>query len=132
MQTRSAQLDLAHDVGAPRIARRFIAELLSTWGVLPAAIDRSQLLVSELVSNAIEHGRGPIRLAVTEVDPQAGLYRAEVCNRGSGRPSLRRVSHDGLSGRGLQLVDELAHEWGTTNTDGETRVWFELRAELVS
>ena len=68
MDERTARLDLGHDAGAPRVARRFVTRLLDGWGVPAEAVERCQLLVSELVSNAVLHGGGPVELNVSELD----------------------------------------------------------------
>jgi anti-sigma regulatory factor (Ser/Thr protein kinase) len=125
MDTRTAHSDLDHDAGAPRAARRFVSSVLSSWGAAADVRERGELLVSELVSNAVLHGLGPIELDLTEVD--AGRYRIEVCNGGETRPLMRRAAQNEPSGRGLQLVDQLAGEWGSATGGGQTSVWFELR-----
>jgi len=132
MDPRSARLDLAHDATAPRLARRFLATVLGGWDVKDDIVDRSQLMVSELVSNAVLHGSGPVELRVTETDRKQGVYRVEVCNSGNGVPAMRRAEMHELSGRGLQLVDSLARRWGAHNIDGNTRVWFDVGAVLAS
>jgi anti-sigma regulatory factor (Ser/Thr protein kinase) len=128
MDVRTAQADLAHDVDAPRVARRFVTSVLGGWGLTGACVERAQLLVSELVSNAVLHGGGPVRLEVAELDGGSSV-RVEVCNRGSGQPRMRHAAPADLSGRGLQLVDELSRGWGSSNLDGETSVWFEVQAD---
>ena len=130
MDVRSAQVDLPHDVEAPRAGRRFVMSVLARWGVVDEAVERAQLLVSELVSNAVLHGGGPVRLEVREVE-RGRSVRVEVCNRGNGQPLMRRAASEDLSGRGLQLVDQLSHEWGSSTVDGETSVWFEVRADAA-
>jgi anti-sigma regulatory factor (Ser/Thr protein kinase) len=131
MNTRTARIDLEHDSNAPRTARRFLVRVLRGWGVSPETIERSQLLVSELVSNAVLHGAGPVQLRARELDTAPGAIRIEVCNGGRGRPRMRRAAQEDLSGRGLQIVDELSGGWGSRNFDDETVVWFELRSSLA-
>jgi len=123
---RSAHLELAHDAGAPRAARHFVIGLLERWGLPADAVERCQLLVSELVSNAVLHGHEPIELAITEIDSTRGIYRVEVCNGGEKPLALRRARATDVSGRGLRLVDKLSRGWGSYTVDGTTRVWFEL------
>lgn len=130
MDIRTARLDLEHSVDAPRHARRFVSAALRDWDVPSASAERAQLLVSELVSNAVLHATGPIRLAVREIDG-GRAFRVEVSNVGSGEPRLRRAAPEDLSGRGLQLVAELARGWGSSNADGETNVWFEVPTDVV-
>jgi anti-sigma regulatory factor (Ser/Thr protein kinase) len=125
---RTKRLELDHTVQAPRLARRFVTTVLTEWGVLNGSIERAQLLVSELVSNAVLHATGAIRLLVAEVDG-GRAYRIEVCNTGAGEPRIRHAGPEDLSGRGLQLVDDLARGWGSTTDSGETSVWFEVPAD---
>lgn len=124
MNQRTAQLDLAHDVTSPRAARRFVSATLGDWGFTDETVERSQLLVSELVSNAVLHGEGPITLTISSM--RAALIRVEVSNRGEAQLVNRRAQRDDLSGRGLQLIDDLAVEWGSHTNDGHTIVWFDL------
>ncbi|MCU1365127.1 MAG: ATP-binding protein [Ilumatobacteraceae bacterium] len=125
---RTAQTDLTHDVEAPRVGRRFVTSVLAKWGIASGAVERAQLLVSELISNAVLHGAGPVRLMLAEVEGGRSV-RIEVCNRGSGQPRMRVAHPDDLSGRGLQLVDQLSRGWGSSNVDGETSVWFEVQID---
>jgi anti-sigma regulatory factor (Ser/Thr protein kinase) len=125
--TRTEHVDLHHDVEAPRAARRFIGALLTRWAVAIGVIERAQLLVSELVSNAVLYGGGPIRIEVSQA-PGVEWVRVEVCNHGMGRPVMRHPDPEELSGRGLQIVDELSDRWGSSAADGQTSVWFEMHA----
>lgn len=128
---RTKRLDLEHTVQAPRLARRFVSRTLTGWGVREVSIERAQLLVSELVSNAVLHATGPIRLVVEEVD-RGAAFRIEVCNSGSGQPKIRHAAPEDLSGRGLQLVDDLARGWGSATSGNETTVWFEVPNDTVA
>ena len=130
METRHAHLDLAHGPAAPRAARRFVASVLGDWGIAEETVESSQLLTSELVSNAVLHGSGAIELVVTEVDANEGVIRVQVCNGGDGVPTMRRANRDELSGRGLRLIDEMAQGWGSEHVDGQTLVWFELQSRV--
>jgi len=128
MDERTEQLELARDVSAPRAARVFVSRTLAEWGHGAKAIERFKLLVSELVSNAVLHGSGAIEISVIErdySDDGAGLVRIEVRNDGHGTPTMRHAHRDDLSGRGLRLIDELSHRWGSHARDGHTVVWFE-------
>jgi anti-sigma regulatory factor (Ser/Thr protein kinase) len=98
---------------------------------LAGAIDEerlanARLLVSELVANAIEHGReeGEIELRVA-VDDAA--LRVEVVDPGPGfEPAPRRADDPKDSGWGLHILAQLADRWAVEVED-RTRVWFELR-----
>jgi serine/threonine-protein kinase RsbW len=131
MAARTAHVDLSHGVDAPRTGRRFVMSVLADWRISGAAVERAQLLVSELVSNAVMYGSGPIRLEVREVS-RGHSVRVEVCNQGGGQPRLRHAAPQDISGRGLQLVDDLSREWGSATVNGETSVWFEVQADAAS
>ena len=88
-----------------------------------------RLLVSELVTNAIEHARsdGDIGLRVGLED---GTVRVEVIDGGAGFTPRARQPGDPLSsGWGLHFVDRLANRWGADAEKGG-RVWFEMPARV--
>ena len=118
---------LVMDVGAHPAqvgqARRIVAEHLVEWGLDGDTRDVAVLLVSELVTNALQHGRQPMRLVA---DNGPDTLRVEIYDGGDGRPAIRPVRADEPGGRGLRLVDALATRWETTlGPDGKC-VWFEL------
>lgn len=89
-----------------------------------------QLLISEVVTNAVVHGgaggTAPIEVKLALV---GRCVAVEVTNTGPPfgyTPGLPADTE--LGGRGLALVDALAERWGTTHEDGRTTVWFELDA----
>jgi anti-sigma regulatory factor (Ser/Thr protein kinase) len=80
------------------------------------------LVVSELVTNAVLHGRGAITLKL-RVDGD-GIY-GEVVDQGGGfEREVRERGPDEFNGRGLMIVDALSRRWGIH--EGTTHVWFEL------
>jgi anti-sigma regulatory factor (Ser/Thr protein kinase) len=123
--TKVVSFTLPGGNSAAGMARRSV---LSSKAALPATIKhRLALLVSELVTNAIQHGgAGPhetiqIRLASTR-----RRVRVEVIDPGAAnpRPQTRRTEQTGY---GLLLVDRLADGWGREETEGGGSVaWFEL------
>jgi anti-sigma regulatory factor (Ser/Thr protein kinase) len=100
---------------------------LEAWG-LEAELATVELAVSELVTNAIVHGRGLIDVSLTRVD---GRLRLDVSDEGAhdatGLPAARG-DRDDLGGWGLQLVDRLAVDWGVGQWGGRTHVWMERPA----
>lgn len=114
-------LELPRASAAPRIARLRLTE----W--LGAELDRSgledaPLLVSELVTNAVVHGRGRIQLRAQLDD---GRLLVHVFDGGDGfAPSIRERRVDGGGGRGLGIVEAAASQWGVRQ--GTADVWFEL------
>lgn len=115
-----------------RSARVFAAELLN--GHDARFCETVVLLVSELVSNAVQHGgpHGPDATVGVEVELQQDRVRVEVTDAGSGDPRLSNGAIDGPSGRGLLLVDALASSWGCDRQRSGKSVWFELLAPTGS
>jgi anti-sigma regulatory factor (Ser/Thr protein kinase) len=83
-----------------------------------------EILVSELVTNALLHGDGPIGLRLAS-DGQS--VRLEVTDDGGTATTPHLVEHEQVGGWGLHLVDRLADSWGTDHADHATRVWTETR-----
>jgi anti-sigma regulatory factor (Ser/Thr protein kinase) len=114
-------LELPRDLGAPGRARRWLAE---SFGSELAAeeLERATLIASELVTNAVIHGRGKIMLS-GEVNEYRLLM--EVVDEGQGfERVLRQHDFDAVGGWGLAIVDAEASRWGIH--EGTTHVWFEL------
>lgn len=89
----------------------------------PDLLDVLRLLLSEVVTNSIRHGRGTQTVEV-RLWFDRGAIRIEVEDHGPGfRPPRRAPATDG--GWGLVLVDKLADRWGV-RSDSETTVWLEL------
>jgi anti-sigma regulatory factor (Ser/Thr protein kinase) len=113
------------------VMRRIAAARLRHWG-LEALVDGVMLVVSELVTNAIVHGRGTVSLSMELRD---GYLRVAVQNDVPARPAIRPavqiVSDDTEHGRGLHLVEwcTVTHggSWGVS--DGGTTVWCEFPAK---
>ncbi|MDI5966062.1 SpoIIE family protein phosphatase [Streptomyces sp. SL54] len=120
-----ATLPLTDDITLASEARRFTRATLGTWGLAPLC-EVTELLVSELVTNALRHA-GPPR--------QLRLFRdrtltVEVADADHQVPLLRPIDEDVESGRGMRLVNELAHRWGSRATRHGKVVWFELELPL--
>jgi anti-sigma regulatory factor (Ser/Thr protein kinase) len=118
------QVVLPADVTAPRTAREFLAQ--ACCGSHEASVvEEAQLLVSELVTNAVRYGAPPIELQVR----CAGDDRLQVRVRDSERktPRPRQPSEDAEGGRGLLLVDLVSDAWGHEDDADGKAVWFTLR-----
>lgn len=85
--------------------------------------DTAQLLTSELVTNAVIHGRSPVTVTTVLND---GLLRVEVSDDNSRHPEMRLTDDRALDGRGLHIVALLAVRWGVTDQPLGKTVWFEL------
>ncbi|MFI0732181.1 SpoIIE family protein phosphatase [Streptomyces sp. NPDC021225] len=102
-------------------ARRLVGERLLQWG-LPEAVETAQLLVSEVVTNAIRHAHTH-HVVLRLVRTDALLW--EVFDDDHELPVLLSAGRNDETGRGLRVVDALAREWGgSRSADGKT-VWFE-------
>jgi anti-sigma regulatory factor (Ser/Thr protein kinase) len=117
----SLEVELSRDPHAPSRARRLIGELGAS--VLDRdELDRAKVMVSELVTNAVLHGRGVISLRAS-LDRDRLLV--EVIDEGSGfERVVRERSFEDLHGRGLGIVEAEASRWGLY--EGTTHVWFEI------
>ncbi|MGW6905254.1 SpoIIE family protein phosphatase [Streptomyces sp. NPDC054940] len=102
-------------------AREYARNRLLSWDLEPL-VDTTELLVSELVTNALRYGEGEIRLRLL-------LDRTLVCevwDSGLVQPRRRRARDTDEGGRGLQLVGLLSAAWGSRRTPRGKTVWFEL------
>ncbi|RMB87605.1 SpoIIE family protein phosphatase [Streptomyces shenzhenensis] len=102
-------------------AREYARGQLLGWDLEPL-VDTTELLVSELVTNALRYGEGEIRLRLL-------LDRTLVCevwDSGLVQPRRRRARDTDEGGRGLQLVGLLSAAWGSRRTPRGKTVWFEL------
>ena len=114
-------LDLSRTPEAAPQGRAFATETLRDW---PHLMDDASVLVSELITNAFRHGKGPIGLDILRL---AQAVRVEVSDGSNKPPVLRTVSEDSEGGRGMFLVEQLAAAWGySLPEDGGKVVWFDL------
>jgi anti-sigma regulatory factor (Ser/Thr protein kinase) len=125
MSSLSATFDLPPTVTAVPAARHLVLELLRVWES-PHDHDDAALLVSELVSNVVDHVEGEAELTV-EVSLADAWLRIAVADGSAVRPVVRELSTERPRGRGLQLVQAIADRWGAEEYDGGKRIWFELR-----
>lgn len=103
-------------------ARAVVREQLHDWGLARLA-DVAELLVSELVTNALRHSHSrPVDLRLVRGD----TLLCEVDDDDHELPTLLNAGPTDEFGRGLRLVSTLAREWGTSRTSAGKTVWFEL------
>ena len=125
METTTVSFWVPGGRGAASAARHSV---LSTGAALsPAASGDLALLVSELVTNAIQHGGAdPTRRIEVRLSTAERRVRVEVSDPGAnGVPSTDRVTAEG--GWGLVLVDKLSEAWGRERTPaGGSLAWFEM------
>ncbi|MBL1083898.1 SpoIIE family protein phosphatase [Streptomyces actinomycinicus] len=109
------------DPGEVARARRLVRDRLLEWG-LPGAVETAELLVSEVVTNAVRHAGGD-RVALRVVRTDALLF--EVTDDEPALPAMLAAGPLDESGRGLRVVSRLAREWGASATGHRKTVWFE-------
>ncbi|MDJ0384184.1 ATP-binding SpoIIE family protein phosphatase [Streptomyces sp. G-G2] len=106
---------------APGRARRFARRALTRWG-LEELSDSLELLVSEVVTNAVRYAERPVTLRLLRTD----VLRCEVGDDSPQLPRQRRARDTDEGGRGLFLVNRMARRWGATRLSSGKVVWFEL------
>lgn len=115
---------LAPTVHAARHARAFVSDALRGWGVPASLADDILLAASELVTNAVEHGRGEVAV---ELEHEASHIRLRVGDHADERPVLRRPDSRSPRGRGMALIEAISAAWGHIPRDVGKWVWAEFR-----
>jgi anti-sigma regulatory factor (Ser/Thr protein kinase) len=108
------------------VVRERLAVVLAEWGLGSEAGEPTLLVVTELVANAAEHGRWPVRLSV---EYRRSVVRVEVHDDSPEPPDPLPLDPDRLRGRGLQLVDGLCEEWGWTPDPPGKVVWADVTTQ---
>jgi anti-sigma regulatory factor (Ser/Thr protein kinase) len=128
---QQATLELVPALRAPRAARAFVAETLTAWNVQADEVEAAQLVVSELVTNAVLHAADSPTISV-DLRLTDGAVRVLVSDGDLGELDRRPHPDPRTSetGRGVWLVEAFAERWGTEmhGRDGKT-VWCELSIE---
>lgn len=127
--TESAEvlLDLPAAPHSVPAARRRARGAADAAGLPEDLADVLQLLVSELVTNAVVHAGTEVRLHIVVTPDEV---RVEVCDQGRLHPRLRTHSRSATTGRGLRMLSVLAASWGVDELDdGGKMVWATLPVE---
>jgi serine phosphatase RsbU (regulator of sigma subunit)/anti-sigma regulatory factor (Ser/Thr protein kinase) len=104
-------------------ARSWASGHLEEWGLADSAFV-TELVVSELVTNAIRYGRPPVQLRL--INDQSLI--CEVTDSSTTAPHMRRARSFDEGGRGLLLVAQLTQRWGTRHSRVGKTIWCEQRA----
>jgi anti-sigma regulatory factor (Ser/Thr protein kinase) len=125
----SATVSYRCDASAPKLARDYCAEFVAA--ALPGGqasldlVDDTRLVVSELVTNAVNAGSADVRVTVE-------VHRAHVWiavdDHAPSRPQKRWAGPEDDHGRGLTIVAMLSREWGVEDAEHGKQVWAELSA----
>ena len=116
-----ATWDLPSDPAAVAGARARAGRQLAAWGLEDVAFT-TELVVSELVTNAIRYGSPPIQLRLIRNKELI----CEVADGSSTAPHLRRARSFDEGGRGLLLVAQFTQRWGTRHTPAGKTIWAEI------
>jgi anti-sigma regulatory factor (Ser/Thr protein kinase) len=118
---RTAYWQLRAELDEASHARELATEQLVRWGLQEIAFS-TELIVSELVTNAIRYAGAPIGLRLVKDDDR---LVCEVSDPSQAQPHLRRARTSDEGGRGLFLVAQLADRWGSRYTAGGKTIWTE-------
>lgn len=132
---RIARWDLPADPAMVSAIRSAVSGRLGEWG-LDDAVFTVELLLSELVTNAVRYGSAPIEVRLILPERQGGTGDSpectlicEVADGSSTAPHLRHAASTDEGGRGLFLVAQLARAWGTRYTARGKVIWAECSLE---
>ncbi|MFF7868104.1 SpoIIE family protein phosphatase [Streptomyces qaidamensis] len=117
-----ATWDIPADPALVAPIRKQVVDQLERWGLTEATFT-AELVVSELVTNAIRYGAPPIRLRLIH---DAATLICEVSDTNHTAPHLRRAKTWDEGGRGLLLVAQLTQRWGSRHTAEGKTIWSEL------
>lgn len=124
--TSPAQVTLPWTEKAPSMARDFVTGTACRPHARTVVQD-AVLLVSELVTNAVQHGTPPVTLRV-DCDGHDGGLCITVSDEHPDDPVERPLNLDSEGGRGVRLVDVLSDRWGVVHHDRDGKaVWFQLQ-----
>ncbi|WP_420037030.1 SpoIIE family protein phosphatase [Streptomyces sp. cg28] len=113
------------DPEALAAARHMIRAAVRAWGAADRT-DEIELVADELVTNALMHTEGPAIVTLRVLTGTDRRLRVDVEDTSSALPRRREAGEDGVSGRGLLLVDRLADVWGVEARGGGKCVWCEF------
>ncbi|MFD6421882.1 SpoIIE family protein phosphatase [Streptomyces sp. NPDC060198] len=123
-----ADWTLPADASVVATARRLVDRQLAAWKLEDAA-HSAELVVSELVTNAILYGTGPVRLRLIH---DRGRLLSEVTDANSASPHLRHARASDEGGRGLYIVMRLSTRWGVRHGRRNKTIWCEQRLDAPS
>ena len=122
MSALTARFDVPLDRNAPRAARHAATAVLSGWGYRDEIwLDAAAVVVSELVTNAVNHGGGCVEVRLESHEQRVTVFVAD----GSSVVPRRREPDD-RGGRGIALIEAMAARWGVQDHEGGKQVWVDL------
>jgi anti-sigma regulatory factor (Ser/Thr protein kinase) len=123
---QTAKRSFPRTLDSARRAREWVKVICLGWQKDPNECDDLVLITSELVTNALLHGKGRIGVNLTH---SAQSIRVQVSDAGHDPINMGAPTTDGTTGRGLSIVDALSERWGTRkNSHGHVVVWADVTA----
>jgi anti-sigma regulatory factor (Ser/Thr protein kinase) len=119
----TARISLPAGTMAVPAARRFTSERLDAWGLPERTMEVAELVVSELVGNAVEHGGGMAELALSL---REDVLRVDIFDHSPDVPVVLSPEPVEDRHRGLLIVSALSTKWGTDLIGAGKSVWAEL------
>ncbi|MFF3510716.1 PAS domain S-box protein [Streptomyces sp. NPDC002573] len=119
----TAATDLPCDPRSVPAGREFLDKTLAAWDCTDRT-DDARLLLSEILTNAVQHGQGPIGVHLCRTDTDLTV---EISDRSHHLPQPRLAAEDEECGRGLLLVRTVSDGWGVRPTDEGKTTWFSLK-----
>ncbi|MGW2562707.1 SpoIIE family protein phosphatase [Streptomyces sp. NPDC001514] len=111
---------LPNEPESAAVARRLVGRRLADWGLDDLRFS-TELIASELVTNAVRYSPGPVGLRLI----RDRALTCEVSDTSSAAPHLRHAEADDEGGRGLDLVAHFTQHWGTRRTESGKTIWTE-------
>jgi anti-sigma regulatory factor (Ser/Thr protein kinase) len=118
------RIDLPSHPASPRQARVFVRDVLTGWGVPEELRENAELLITELVTNAVIHASSDVSV---EIRQDGDVVRFGVHDHGPGQIRMRVPAPGDVTGRGLYFLDQLDPDWNvTTSESGDKTIHFSL------
>ena len=121
----SAYVDLPPTLQAAALGRRFVRMVLAEWGFEPDGAYTAQLVMTELVSNAVRHAAPDDDLELSLV-LDGDVVTVGLTDGSAIPPVVAALTDDAESGRGMSIVTEVAAAWGTAQRPKGKQVWARL------
>ncbi|MBZ9643093.1 ATP-binding protein [Streptomyces sp. PSKA30] len=115
------------DRASARAARRHVRDTARQWGLPPGPVDDLETIAGELVANAVEHSDS--RTVTVNCSLTGRTAAISVTDEGKGCPvasPLGSADAEQERGRGLLIIDALAHRWESWRAGGRMTVWAEI------
>jgi anti-sigma regulatory factor (Ser/Thr protein kinase) len=119
------ELELSADPRSIRVARSFLASIARDLDLPTDTVSVAELALSEIVTNAVVHGRPPI---VLHVQATPSRLEVSVSDASPAQPRADETRLDATGGRGLAIVAAVAGDWGceADPTGPGKRIWFSV------